>query len=77
MSEIAKFCDVVVLVDRGNTVLYDDVKEGIAAYQLQANPDAKPAPTRTAAAPAPGAVGGSGGAKAIQAPRSLASADQT
>ncbi len=35
MPEIVKFCDVVVLVDKGNTVLYEDVKKGIAAYQRQ------------------------------------------
>ena len=38
MPEIVKFCDVVVLVDGGNTVLYEDVKKGIAAYQRQAGP---------------------------------------
>lgn len=48
MSDIAKYCDVVVLVDRGNTVLYTDVKKGIAAYQQQ---DA-PLPARTPAAAA-------------------------
>lgn len=38
MAEIVKYCDVVVLVDKGNTVLYEDVKKGIAAYQQQATP---------------------------------------
>lgn len=38
MSEIVKYCDVVVLVDRGNTVLYTDLKKGIAAYQQQGLP---------------------------------------
>ena len=33
MKDIQQFCDVVVLVNRGNTTLYTDVKEGIAAYQ--------------------------------------------
>jgi capsular polysaccharide transport system ATP-binding protein len=33
MSVIKKYCNVVVLVDKGNTVLYDDVDAGIAAYQ--------------------------------------------
>lgn len=36
MSEITKFCNVVVLVDRGNTVLYEDMTKGIATYQNQA-----------------------------------------
>ncbi len=77
MSEIAKFCDVVVLVDRGYTVLYDDVKEGIAAYQLQAHPDPKPAPAPVAAAAAPSAAAGPVTSKAIQAPQTSASAVQT
>jgi len=38
MPEIARFCDVVVLVDGGNTVLYEDVKKGIDAYQRQKGP---------------------------------------
>lgn len=38
MQEIARYCDVVVLVDGGNTVLYEDVKKGIEAYQRQAGP---------------------------------------
>ncbi len=33
MAEIRKHCNVVVHVDRGNTVLYEDVEVGIAAYQ--------------------------------------------
>ena len=33
MTEIAKYSNLIVLVDQGNTVLYDDVKAGIAAYQ--------------------------------------------
>jgi len=49
MPEITKYCDVVVLVDRGGTVLYQDVKKGIAAYQQQADPVAKPAPTHAPA----------------------------
>jgi len=32
MPLIKSTCDIVVLVDRGNTVLYDDVNAGIAAY---------------------------------------------
>ena len=36
MTEIVKYCDVVVLVDHGNTVLYEDVQEGIAVYQGRA-----------------------------------------
>jgi capsular polysaccharide transport system ATP-binding protein len=38
MADIEKFCDVVVLVDGGNTVLYEDVKKGIEAYQSQRGP---------------------------------------
>lgn len=33
MSEIARLCNVVVLVQDGEAILYEDVKEGIAAYQ--------------------------------------------
>lgn len=33
MTEIVKYCDVVVVVDHGNTVLYEDIQEGIAVYQ--------------------------------------------
>lgn len=33
MGDIRKHCDMVVHVDRGNTVLYHDVEAGIAAYQ--------------------------------------------
>jgi capsular polysaccharide transport system ATP-binding protein len=33
MADIRKHCDMVVHVNRGNTVLYDDVEAGIAAYQ--------------------------------------------
>jgi len=33
MSVISKYCNVVVLVDQGNTVLYEDIRAGIAAYQ--------------------------------------------
>ena len=35
MSDIAKHCNQVVLVDRGDTVLFPNVKDGIAAYQRQ------------------------------------------
>ena len=35
MNDIAKYCDLVVLVDRGRTVLHRDVQAGIAAYQQQ------------------------------------------
>lgn len=51
VSEIAKFCDVVVLVDRGNTLLYTDVNEGIAAYQEQAVPQGQHAKTASRATP--------------------------
>lgn len=33
MSEIAKLCNVVVMVQDGQAILYDNVKEGISAYQ--------------------------------------------
>jgi capsular polysaccharide transport system ATP-binding protein len=36
MAEIRKQCNLVVFVDRGNTVLYEDVAAGIAAYQSKA-----------------------------------------
>ena len=32
MSDIRKHCDVVVHVDRGSAVLYQDVEAGLAAY---------------------------------------------
>jgi capsular polysaccharide transport system ATP-binding protein len=35
MADIGKYCDLVVLVDKGAAVLYDNVKAGIAAYQKQ------------------------------------------
>ena len=33
MPDIRRYCDVVVVVDRGNTVLFTDVKAGIRSYQ--------------------------------------------
>ncbi|HMO46726.1 MAG TPA: ABC transporter ATP-binding protein [Rubrivivax sp.] len=33
MADIRQYCNLVVVVDRGNTVLYDDVEAGIRAYQ--------------------------------------------
>ena len=33
MADIRKYCNLVVLVDRGNTVLFDDVEAGIRQYQ--------------------------------------------
>ncbi len=33
MADIRQYCNQVVVVDRGNTVLYDDVETGIRAYQ--------------------------------------------
>jgi capsular polysaccharide transport system ATP-binding protein len=42
MADIAKLCGVVVLVDHGNTVLYTDVKAGIAAYNNQGTTAPKP-----------------------------------
>jgi capsular polysaccharide transport system ATP-binding protein len=41
MAEIRKQCHFVIHVDRGNTVLYEDVAAGIAAYQSK--PGARPA----------------------------------
>lgn len=39
MSEIAKLCNVVVLVQDGRAILYEDVREGIDAYQKMAGKD--------------------------------------
>jgi capsular polysaccharide transport system ATP-binding protein len=36
MGNIREYCNIVVLVDRGNTIVYDDVEAGIRAYQAQA-----------------------------------------
>jgi capsular polysaccharide transport system ATP-binding protein len=33
MADIRQYCNFVVLVDRGNTVLFDDVEAGIRRYQ--------------------------------------------
>lgn len=33
MDDIRQYCNLVVVVDRGNTVLYEDVAAGIRAYQ--------------------------------------------
>ena len=33
MKEIEQWCDKVVLVQNGNAIVFDDVKEGISAYQ--------------------------------------------
>jgi capsular polysaccharide transport system ATP-binding protein len=33
MADIRQYCNLVVVVDRGNTVLYDDVEAGIQIYQ--------------------------------------------
>jgi capsular polysaccharide transport system ATP-binding protein len=38
MADIARYCSTVVLVDGGKTVLYEDVKAGIAAYENQNRP---------------------------------------
>jgi capsular polysaccharide transport system ATP-binding protein len=35
MSEVAKLCDVVVLVESGRATLYTDVRDGIRAYQAE------------------------------------------
>lgn len=43
MSEVAKLCDVVVLVEGGRATLYTDVRDGIEAYQGEGLP-AGPAP---------------------------------
>jgi capsular polysaccharide transport system ATP-binding protein len=39
VGEIVRTCDVVVLVDGGNTVLYDNVRVGIRAYIQQGEPE--------------------------------------
>jgi capsular polysaccharide transport system ATP-binding protein len=49
VAMIRRNCDVVVLVDRGNTVLYEDVEEGLSVYQSQAK---QPAPAGPATPPA-------------------------
>jgi len=36
MYHIRAYCDVVVLVDRGRTTVFEDVEAGIAAYQAKA-----------------------------------------
>jgi len=33
MADIRQYCDLVVVVDRGNTVLHNDVEAGIKSYQ--------------------------------------------
>jgi capsular polysaccharide transport system ATP-binding protein len=33
MADIKQYCDLVVVVDRGNTLLFEDVAAGIRAYQ--------------------------------------------
>jgi capsular polysaccharide transport system ATP-binding protein len=33
MADIRQYCNLVVLVDRGNTVLFEDVEAGIRSYQ--------------------------------------------
>jgi capsular polysaccharide transport system ATP-binding protein len=40
MSAIARECDVVVLLEDGEAVLYEDVQEGIKAYEAVAGADA-------------------------------------
>lgn len=42
MAEIARLCTHVVLVDRGNTRLYDNVKAGIVAYRKSGKEPAAP-----------------------------------
>lgn len=41
MSAIARECDVVVLLQEGEAVLYEDVQEGIEAYQAVAGEEAQ------------------------------------
>jgi capsular polysaccharide transport system ATP-binding protein len=36
MNDVRQYCNVVVHVDRGNTVVYEDVEAGIRAYQANA-----------------------------------------
>ena len=38
MPDVLRLCDRVVLVDRGNTTLYENVRVGIARYQRQRPP---------------------------------------
>lgn len=38
MPDIRQYCDIVVHVDRGNTVVYEDVEAGIRAYQAPPSP---------------------------------------
>ncbi|WP_164886873.1 ABC transporter ATP-binding protein, partial [Piscinibacter defluvii] len=52
-KEILRNCDVVVLVDRGNTVLFEDVRAGVQAYLKQAEPG-RAAPEAVGARPAVG-----------------------
>jgi capsular polysaccharide transport system ATP-binding protein len=40
MPDIRRYCNLVVLVERGRTVLYEDVEAGIAAYQKPTAPAA-------------------------------------
>ena len=37
MAEIEQWCDKVILVNSGKTIVYDDVKEGIEMYKRICN----------------------------------------
>jgi capsular polysaccharide transport system ATP-binding protein len=37
MAVIKRYCSMVVLVDKGNTVLYENLADGIQAYQRTAS----------------------------------------
>jgi capsular polysaccharide transport system ATP-binding protein len=41
MFHIRAYCDVVVLVDRGRTTVFNDIEAGIAAYQAKAPANAE------------------------------------
>ena len=41
MEEVARLCNVVVLVQEGHAILYEDVREGIEAYQRTAGGPAR------------------------------------
>jgi len=62
MPEIARLCNVVVLVNDGQAILYKDVDEGIRAYQGTAGvPQPKRAQPDTGSGKKPSVVPGTGG----------------
>jgi capsular polysaccharide transport system ATP-binding protein len=52
MADIANYCSHVVVVDQGNTRLYENIKEGIAAYHRSGVAPIPPAADRAAPATA-------------------------